>query len=873
MKKRNSFVLRRVLSSFSVLVILFSHGTSAFASVGEGTETGDAEASIKLGEAQEETGVVEKGKPPQTMEDQQAGDTETPSVEPPVAEVPPAVDKTILQNKISELTQVLANSSLYTSTSLSITTANQLLARGQQLLASEEVSDEEIANCVAEITNLLAKLVLRGDKGPLQALVATAAGLVETDYTSASYSALAAALVAAQQLLNDPDAVTESLTAALNQLQSAIAGLVKTEAPKPETPKPEKPKPENPETPKPDVPVVETPKETKPEKPVIKEPETDKPASNKSEEEQSVKESDGSQQVVDTGVTDSTDETQSEESTTTVVETNSDDDSTNEIDTNFAVDSLTSSDLNDFELPLLSSFSDQRQAALIVQGLKTLSQPFDKAATLSNERSLPESFSNRSLLQYLYSSVLDVNLGEGYDEMAQVGERVSLDQLQPGDLLFWENQGQPTKVAMYLAEGKYLMADEPLQNQNVVIPSVNKTKTTVEEKDAQEDSLPGVRIYTLQGYSKDENGKVRLASSEEGTLPEKMIESSEQHANPNFAQRVLADQNLTLIGEELLASYGASIDFRKNPVTESFIASIAEDARELGLQYDVYASVMIAQAILETGSGGSLLSKAPYYNLFGIKGLYNGNSVSMKTMEDDGTGNLYQITAAFRNYPNFRASLTDYVSLIRGGTGYNQTFYQGVWRSEAKNYLQATAFLTGRYATDTSYNNKLNSLIATYHLTQYDEPRVADAGVIITRRDAIPNSYAEKMIFPDYNGVDYNHSGSYPVGQCTWYVYNRIAQLGGTVDDFMGNGGEWGQRGASLGYRTTQIPTVGYAVSFHPGVASSSKQYGHVAFVEAVGPEGILVSEGNVVGPTTVSYRVIPNSIARTNQVTYVAPK
>lgn len=107
-----------------MLVILFSHGTSAFASVGEGTETGDAEASMKLGEAQEETGVVEKGESPQTLEDQQAGDTETPSVEPPVAEVPPAVDKTILQNKISELTQVLANSSLYTSTSLFITTAN-----------------------------------------------------------------------------------------------------------------------------------------------------------------------------------------------------------------------------------------------------------------------------------------------------------------------------------------------------------------------------------------------------------------------------------------------------------------------------------------------------------------------------------------------------------------------------------------------------------------------------------------------------------------------------------------------------------------------------------------------------------------------------
>ncbi|MFP9075423.1 glucosaminidase domain-containing protein, partial [Enterococcus faecalis] len=89
---------------------------------------------------------------------------------------------------------------------------------------------------------------------------------------------------------------------------------------------------------------------------------------------------------------------------------------------------------------------------------------------------------------------------------------------------------------------------------------------------------------------------------------------------------------------------------RKNPQTEAFVAAIAEDARELGLTYGVYASVMIAQAILESGSGQSGLASPPYYNLFGIKGTSGSRSVSMMTAEDNGTGEFYTIQAAFRAY-------------------------------------------------------------------------------------------------------------------------------------------------------------------------------------------------------------------------------
>lgn len=149
-------------------------------------------------------------------------------------------------------------------------------------------------------------------------------------------------------------------------------------------------------------------------------------------------------------------------------------------------------------------------------------------------------------------------------------------------------------------------------------------------------------------------------------------------------------------------------------VTGDFINRIGGVSQELASQYDLFPSVMIAQAILESRSGTSGLSDAPNYNLFGIKGSYNGNSVVLETWEDDGAGNTYTINDAFRQYPSWRASLEDYAVLLQ------QPIYEGAHRSVAGSYDVATAHLTGRYATDTNYASKLNNLIVAYNLTRFD---------------------------------------------------------------------------------------------------------------------------------------------------------
>ena len=56
---------------------------------------------------------------------------------------------------------------------------------------------------------------------------------------------------------------------------------------------------------------------------------------------------------------------------------------------------------------------------------------------------------------------------------------------------------------------------------------------------------------------------------------------------------------------------------------------------------------MIAQAILESGSGESQLAKEPYYNLFGVKGSFQGNSVSFSTKRLIRGANFIQFPLGF----------------------------------------------------------------------------------------------------------------------------------------------------------------------------------------------------------------------------------
>lgn len=143
-----------------------------------------------------------------------------------------------------------------------------------------------------------------------------------------------------------------------------------------------------------------------------------------------------------------------------------------------------------------------------------------------------------------------------------------------------------------------------------------------------------------------------------------------------------------------------------------FIKTLSRNAVPIGNRYDLYPSIMMAQAILESNWGQSKLARQSH-NLFGVKGDFQGNSVMMPTNEHlDGANQV--INGQFKHYPNVEAALIDYAMVM------DQPIYQNVHRSHSKNYQSAIKSLTGVYATDPHYHQKLDQLIRSYHLDKYD---------------------------------------------------------------------------------------------------------------------------------------------------------
>ena len=147
---------------------------------------------------------------------------------------------------------------------------------------------------------------------------------------------------------------------------------------------------------------------------------------------------------------------------------------------------------------------------------------------------------------------------------------------------------------------------------------------------------------------------------------------------------------------------------------EKIGALASEDMKKTG----ILASLTIAQAILESAWGTSALAQAPNYNLFGIKGAYNGNYCEFNTSEYL-NGKWVTVKAQFRKYPSWAESLADHSALfntydryanLRGCTDYKL----------ACRYVREDG-----YATDPNYTSKLINIIESNNLTRFDNGAVS----------------------------------------------------------------------------------------------------------------------------------------------------
>ncbi|MBO0468451.1 glucosaminidase domain-containing protein [Enterococcus plantarum] len=212
---------------------------------------------------------------------------------------------------------------------------------------------------------------------------------------------------------------------------------------------------------------------------------------------------------------------------------------------------------------------------------------------------------------------------------------------------------------------------------------------------------------------------------------------------------------------------------------QAFIDSIGYSASSVADANDLYASVMIAQALLESSYGTSGLAAAPNYNLFGVKGSYGGQTVYMPTSEYL-NGQWVTMTEPFRSYPSYTESFQDHANVLKTTLASSGDYhYSGVWKSNTTSYMDATAALAGRYATDPNYAGKLNWLIEAYGLTAYDS---GNSATVTTVASPVTNQTAVGQSSATTTAQTYTVAS----GDTLWGIAEKF---GVTVDQLMASNG------------------------------------------------------------------------------------
>lgn len=150
--------------------------------------------------------------------------------------------------------------------------------------------------------------------------------------------------------------------------------------------------------------------------------------------------------------------------------------------------------------------------------------------------------------------------------------------------------------------------------------------------------------------------------------------------------------------------------------TKKFIETIAPFVMLESTLSHILPSVTLAQAIIESRHGDSGLTKKAN-NLFGIKGAYRGQYVTMMTTEYIG-GAYVKVPAKFRKYPDWYESIADHSYLIVSSKRYANIPGCDDYKLVCK-YLQSDG-----YATAPNYASTLINTIEANNLTQYDKKRV-----------------------------------------------------------------------------------------------------------------------------------------------------
>ena len=129
-------------------------------------------------------------------------------------------------------------------------------------------------------------------------------------------------------------------------------------------------------------------------------------------------------------------------------------------------------------------------------------------------------------------------------------------------------------------------------------------------------------------------------------------------------------------------------------------------------------------------------------------------------------------------------------------------------------------------------------------------------GYHVTQPILSPNSTSSNIAITG-NRIALSPGNGYSYGYCTFYAYNRRAELGKPIDGNWGDAVAWAAYARAAGFEVDHTPSAGAVIQNGGGWGG----YGHVGVVEKVMDDGsLLVSDMNYAGWNIISTRTVPAS-------------
>lgn len=305
--------------------------------------------------------------------------------------------------------------------------------------------------------------------------------------------------------------------------------------------------------------------------------------------------------------------------------------------------------------------------------------------------------------------------------------------------------------------------------------------------------------------------------------------------------------NPSCISSNLTANQLCSL--RNSGNLDEWINQFGSVAQQDYSRTGVFASITIAQAILESGWGCSDIQN----NLFGIKCSGYATCINTGTHEYV-NGQYISVNDSFRTYNNIAESISDHSKFLLDNVRYTQ---HGVF--SAKNYReQAYALKAAGYATSETYAQSLINIIETYNLNKWDTTVNTSSSASCDGTGTSVSGWDLRTVAPAASDKAFNYKNSNR-GQCVWYAQARAIEIAQnlvsknklsdeqekkireTLLSIYGDAGVWVEQSSG------KFKTSNNIKDLKAGSIISWKQagsYGHVAVIEDVTDKNVTITEG-----------------------------